>query len=348
METQNSSPLVSVVLPVHNEAQWLEKSVLSLLSQTYDHVEVLIVNDGSEDSSMKVAQRLRTEYPDKVRVFGFDTTHGEGAVRNIGLKHAAGEFVIETDADAIFPEKFIEDTLRYMREAGTECASLGELRVHPARTGPLSDYWRAKRKVSFIERKAGKKAAVVGIFCFSKKLADAIGEYDERVPSGTDFDFAKRAQNAGFIPVWAETVFFYHADETNLARFCKRLYNGSRLNMPVQKRWGMWLSRKQQVFELAHAAFATALILTTIATFRFYTLTSLTCLASLITVDGCIVSLLPKETRSIAVILRKSNAWLAWFLLPGITFLRTRASNYGKVSAILFPTATARKTTFDV
>ena len=349
METEISSPaLVSVVLPVHNEAKWLKECVGSLLAQTHSSIEIIIVDDGSADGSFAIAEELRAKHPSSVRTARFEAVRGEGAVRTEGMHMARGAYIIETDADAAFPEDFVARTLAYMKESDAECASLGELKVHQKRTGILADYWRAKRRASYLLRSSGKKGAVVGIYCFSRKVADTLGHYDSSVPSGTDFDFAMRAQKAGFAPVWAEDVHFYHADETDWLRFYKRLYNGSRLSMPVQKRWGMWLSAKRQAFEVIHALGAVALIALAIALARFYPGFALLSLLVLFMIDGLLASLLHGETRLIWKQLISEHKKEAAVMLPLITFLRVRAANFGKVSAILFPRSAYKKTTFDV
>lgn len=93
--------LVSVVIIFHNEERYLSKAVESVRAQTYPHWEMLLVDDGSSDSSPAIARRLAGESPQQIRVL----THADGvnrgmsASRNLGLVNARGEYVAFLDAD---------------------------------------------------------------------------------------------------------------------------------------------------------------------------------------------------------------------------------------------------------
>ncbi|QNN69265.1 glycosyltransferase family A protein [Thermomonas carbonis] len=84
----------------------LRDAVASVLAQTYPRVEVIIVDDGSEDETPKVAGELATLHPGVVRWFRQDNA-GPGAARNLGLRHARGEFIQYLDSDDLLePGKF--------------------------------------------------------------------------------------------------------------------------------------------------------------------------------------------------------------------------------------------------
>lgn len=89
--------LISVIVPVYNGQDYLENCIRSIENQTWKNLEVIIVNDGSQDGTAGVCDALQTSY-DNVRVITLDDL-GVSAARNAGLDEAKGEFVTFVDAD---------------------------------------------------------------------------------------------------------------------------------------------------------------------------------------------------------------------------------------------------------
>jgi len=98
--------LVSAIIPVFNRSDMLGEAVASVLAQTHRPIEVLIVDDGSTDACPLVAAELAAAHPDIVRILRQDNA-GPGAARNLGLRHARGEFIQYLDSDDLLePRKF--------------------------------------------------------------------------------------------------------------------------------------------------------------------------------------------------------------------------------------------------
>jgi len=93
--------LVSVVIIFHNEERYLTKAVASVYAQTFPHWEILLVDDGSSDSSPGIARRLAEENPQQIRVLMHPggVNRGMSASRNLGLVNARGDYVAFLDAD---------------------------------------------------------------------------------------------------------------------------------------------------------------------------------------------------------------------------------------------------------
>ena len=95
-KTENS-PMISVIVPVYNSEKTLKRCVDSILSQSFRDFELILVDDGSCDSSSDIAENYRLE-DHRVKVF-HQLNKGVSAARNLGLKHAVGEFVAFCDSD---------------------------------------------------------------------------------------------------------------------------------------------------------------------------------------------------------------------------------------------------------
>ncbi|MGH8873801.1 MAG: glycosyltransferase family 2 protein [Acidimicrobiia bacterium] len=88
-------PLVSVVIPAHNAEAFVADAILSVLSQTHERVELVVVDDGSDDRTREIAESFRDE---RLRVLG-TANRGVSHARNRGLEAATGEIIAFLDAD---------------------------------------------------------------------------------------------------------------------------------------------------------------------------------------------------------------------------------------------------------
>lgn len=98
--------LVSVIVPVYNVEQYLNKCISSICSQTYKNIEIILVDDGSTDRSGVICD----EYAKKDKRIHVIHNQNEGvsSARNSGLRHAKGEFVLFVDSDDYIEEELIE------------------------------------------------------------------------------------------------------------------------------------------------------------------------------------------------------------------------------------------------
>lgn len=110
--------LVSVIVPVYNKDKYIEECIESICKQSYSNLQIIIVDDGSTDSSMKICENLQK----KDRRIKIIKNKHKGAVysRKCGVKNATGEYVTFVDSDDYISEKLIELLLSYM----TQCTDM--------------------------------------------------------------------------------------------------------------------------------------------------------------------------------------------------------------------------------
>src|SRR3990167_9420175 len=89
-------PVVSVVMPTFNLARLLERALRSALDQTYDNLEIIVVDDASSDDTPDVVKTVQDE---RVRYIRHETNRGGSAARNTGIRIATGEFIAFLDDD---------------------------------------------------------------------------------------------------------------------------------------------------------------------------------------------------------------------------------------------------------
>ena len=94
--SSESSPFVSIVIPTYNRANLLLQAIQSVLTQSYEHFELLVVDDHSTDSTPHL---VKTITDSRVHYIRLNENQGAPAARNIGLKKAKGELVAFLDSD---------------------------------------------------------------------------------------------------------------------------------------------------------------------------------------------------------------------------------------------------------
>ncbi|HYE35252.1 glycosyltransferase family 2 protein [Methylocaldum sp.] len=102
------SPRVSVVTPFFNSEKYLDEAIRSVLWQTYDNWELLLVDDGSTDGSTAIARRYAERYPERIIYLCHVGSRnlGKSISRNLGIQKATGKYLAFLDADDVFlPEK---------------------------------------------------------------------------------------------------------------------------------------------------------------------------------------------------------------------------------------------------
>lgn len=137
-----STPLVSIIIPVYNKEKFLRKTLDSALNQTYSNIEVIAVNDGSTDGSSAVLDEYSKE---DARVKVVNTVNrGAGAARNTSLAVAKGEFIKFLDGDDALKPECVEVLMKYQQEYNADmvkCALESNVENTVAR---LKDKWVLK------------------------------------------------------------------------------------------------------------------------------------------------------------------------------------------------------------
>lgn len=119
--SNEEKPLVSVILPAYNVASFLKRCVKSLLAQTYQNLEILIVDDCSPDESGKIADDLAST-DSRIAVFHHACNLGYSGARNTGLNHAHGEYVTFVDSDDWVEPDYVEYLMNIINDTHADIA----------------------------------------------------------------------------------------------------------------------------------------------------------------------------------------------------------------------------------
>lgn len=187
-----NNSLVSIIVPTYNSAEFLEDCLQSVKNQTYDNIELIVVDNNSMDNTKEIAKK----FTDKV----FNKGPERCTQRNFGVKQADGEFVAIIDSDMKLATEVIEQCVNKMQEdervAGVIIPeeSFGE------------GFWAKCKKL--------ERSFYVGIDWMEAarffKRSDYlnIGGYDEEMVSGEDWDLSQRMEKLGRLE--RVDAFIYH------------------------------------------------------------------------------------------------------------------------------------------
>lgn len=109
MKENNSQYKVSIIVPVYNAEKYLRECVNSLINQTYKNIEIILVNDGSSDNSLKICKEY--EEHTNLRVITQEN-QGVSAARNKGLETSTGEYVMFVDSDDYIESNMVEEMIK--------------------------------------------------------------------------------------------------------------------------------------------------------------------------------------------------------------------------------------------
>lgn len=109
-----SKPIISIIVPVYNAEAYLNRCIDSILEQTIQDFEVILVNDGSKDSSLAICKEYASQ-DSRVRVFS-KPNGGVSSARNYAIEHATGEYIMFADADDWLDKDAIEKCYPYLPE----------------------------------------------------------------------------------------------------------------------------------------------------------------------------------------------------------------------------------------
>lgn len=194
-----AEPLVSIVIPCYRQAHWLPEAIESALAQTYESVEVVVVNDGSDDGTSDVARKYHVKLVEQ-------ENRGLSGARNSGIQWASGEYILPLDADDRLDPDYLDLAVGYKDAdiVGTYQQEFGERdKLHQFRPNPV-----------YADFLAGNQINCCSLF--KKEMWKKLGGYDETLRHGLeDYQFWLRAVMAGYkVAVVPFPLFFYriHSD----------------------------------------------------------------------------------------------------------------------------------------
>jgi cellulose synthase/poly-beta-1,6-N-acetylglucosamine synthase-like glycosyltransferase len=188
------SSLVSVIIPCFNAERWIADAINSSLNQTYDNVEIIVVDDGSTDNSLDIIQ----SFGDQV-TWVSGANQGGNHARNQGIKLAKGEFFQFLDADDyIYPHKLAQQ-IKYLEATGCDLV-YGDWQYQAHRFGgrvTLGQVQVSGRQSDILASLLGTWWVATACPLYRRATVTAAGEWDESLKAAQDRDFLLSAIISG-------------------------------------------------------------------------------------------------------------------------------------------------------
>lgn len=107
--------LVSIIIPVYNNKSTIRRCIESSINQTMEDIEIILINDGSQDNSLKVLEEYASKYKKKIKLYNKENT-GIADTRNFGVEKAEGKYIMFLDADDYISVELLQKLKKYMEQ----------------------------------------------------------------------------------------------------------------------------------------------------------------------------------------------------------------------------------------
>lgn len=218
------APLVSVIIPAWNEEKSIGATMRSVLANSYENIEIIVVNDGSTDSTLQRIEKLKKIYDAKplpgkmIKIINQKQNQGKGEALNAGIKKASGEIVVTMDADSAHHKDAVKNIVKYFRDPEID-ALVGNVKIANNNTiigltqkleYLFGFYFKRVHSIFNAEYIFGGACAA-----FRKSATfDKIGYFDT-VNKTEDIEYSMRVKLHGLKCIYAEDVIAYTEGANN-------------------------------------------------------------------------------------------------------------------------------------
>ncbi|WP_163195543.1 glycosyltransferase family 2 protein [Clostridium thermarum] len=178
---------VSVIIPTYNRDKTIERAIKSVLNQTYNNIEIIVVDDNSSDKTCDIVNSIDD---DRIKYIKLNSNMGACYARNVGIKQASGNYIAFQDSDDSWHKDKLEKQIKYLKDNGFDVVSCVLLQIYEnGKTNKFPSIRLDKIKLSkYIYR--GNIYSTITILgkkgCFENIM------FDERLPRFQDWDLMIR------------------------------------------------------------------------------------------------------------------------------------------------------------
>ncbi|MBS1792996.1 MAG: glycosyltransferase [Acidobacteria bacterium] len=205
---------VSVIIPNYNYEKFISRTVESVLSQTYQNIEIIVVDDGSKDGSLDVLKG----FGDRIRVVE-QKNAGVSAARNHGVEVSTGELVAFLDADDVWLPEKLERQLEKMNsdpEIGLVHCSMTLIDPADNPIGEKKEGQEGRVANEFLLLKRGVVIGAGSTALVRRAVFDEAGGFDRRLSTAADWEFCYRVARLHKIGFVREPLVLYRMHGTNM------------------------------------------------------------------------------------------------------------------------------------
>lgn len=216
--------LVSFVLITHNRITNLVECIHSIQNQTYQNIEIILVDNNSIDSTVKVIQR---DFP-QIKLISLDTNLGVTGARNVGIKNSNGDVIVFIDDDCIIKDKyFVEKLNKFFKERNK--VRILTFRIINYYTNETHSLEFPHKLIKLINDEFETSYFLGGASAIKREVFDRIGYfYDDYFYGHEELDFSWRAIEKGFTIFYSPLFVVYHKTSATARPSWRKIYYSTR------------------------------------------------------------------------------------------------------------------------
>ncbi len=205
-------PVISVIIPVYNGEKTIRETVTSVLNQTFSDLELIIINDGSTDSTLDLVNSINDP---RLKIFSYAKTN-QSASRNRGISHARGEYIAFIDADDLWTPDKIEAQYQALQDnpesavaySWTDCIDESSQFLRPGSHVTINgNVYPYLLVVNFLEN--GSNPLI------RRQALEAVGQFDSSLLSAEDWDtWLRLAKDYQFITVPKSQILYRQSSQS--------------------------------------------------------------------------------------------------------------------------------------
>ena len=232
MNAKQNNRLVSVIVPTKNSAQFLEACLQSVKDQSYKHIEIIVVDNYSTDTTKEIAKK----FTDKV----YNKGPERSAQRNYGASNGQGEFVVFIDADMELSRDVVKQCVAKISEHN------GTIGIIIAEESFGIGFWAQCKKL--------EKSFYVGVDWieaarfFPKEVFQRVGGYDEEMVAGEDWDLSQRIGLLGSLERIGAYIYHNEGRVTLVGTMKKKYYYARKIRTYMNKQGKLQVKRQTGAF----------------------------------------------------------------------------------------------------
>jgi|GEM_PF-797358 len=213
---ERSAPVVSVIIPTHNRAEMLRRAISSVLAQTWQDFEVIVISDGSSDNTEAV---IRSFNDSIIRLLKHEKSKGASAARNTGLRTARGKYIAFLDDDDEWTANKLAVQVPVIEKSSPEIGLVYAWMEYFEDSKSIRILAPKLRGNVFVEMLDKQAIGGCQTIIIKREVINTIGYFDEELPRGNDGDFIRRIAkyySVDYVPKVLARVHVGHEDRISV------------------------------------------------------------------------------------------------------------------------------------
>ena len=259
-------PLVSVIIPCYNAEKYIVETIQSVISQTYENLEIIVINDGSTDRSVELIQTIIDPRCKLISV----ENGGVSKARNIGIKASKGDFIAFLDADDLYQKTNIEEKIVFLQQHPSLALVHSFEEVFDSESKQIIEIAKGKKGkvlntlLSLKEKVIHSPSSVV----IRRELLDKIGGFNEKLSTSADWEFWVRSAKQSSFGMLPKALTKYRIHDAQMHMNVSKMEHDMLLSFQLHKDEGTFGT--QQFYKLCLAKLELTLALSYIGDNKKY------------------------------------------------------------------------------